>query len=153
MTGRKIMEAYCDDQVQLSRYRSLVESLCAKEVARIRDMSYVDTVQEPVYMEEPHGVHVSLHDVFADNASDAVYEVSYRFFVAYYGRFRLEELSVEPVPPASSCIDDIGVDDLPFWGPGSEQGNPDGNPDEPPSPAVGCAVFTYGGQEGGGLDG
>lgn len=107
MTGRKIMEVYCDDQIQLSRYRSLVESLCAKEVARIRDMSYVDTVQEPVYMEEPHGVHVSLHDVFADNASDAVYEVSYRFFVAYYGRFRLEELSVEPVPPASSCM---------FWG-------------------------------------
>ena len=45
-------------------------------------------------------------------------KVRYRFFVAYYGRFRLEELSVEPVPPASSCIDDIGVDDLPFWGPG-----------------------------------
>lgn len=89
---------YHDDSIQLSRYRNLIAALCANEVKRIRDFGYVDTIDEPVLTEEPAGVRASLHDIFCDLASDALYEATYEVFVSYAGIVSLNELSVDPVP-------------------------------------------------------
>lgn len=96
---------YSDDVIQLDRYHRLIESLCADEVCRIRNLCWVDTVDEPVIVEEVAGVHVSQHDMFSDVLTDALYDVYYKFFVAYHGRLQLLELSVEPVP--SGLVQDV----------------------------------------------
>ncbi len=102
--------AYVDDCILLDRYRSLLGGFCVKEVQRMRGLTYVDTMEEPVFVEEPFGVHVILHDVFSDNDSDALYDVSYKFFITYYGKIQLQEFSAEP------CADsyEFESEDLPF---------------------------------------
>lgn len=89
---------YSDDNIQLGRYERLVAALCEKEISRIRSLHWVDNVDEPRFVDESRGLHVFLHDIFADDATDALYDVSYEFFVAYYGKFQLQQLAIEPVP-------------------------------------------------------
>lgn len=103
-------KSYCTACIQLSHYYNLLESLCSNEVQRIRGLTYVGTVQEPVFVEESLGVHITLHDVFSDNVSGALYDVSYKFFIAYYGKIQLQEFSAEPC--AAPC--EFGSEDLPF---------------------------------------
>lgn len=103
-------QPYVDDRILLDRYHNLLQSICAKEVQRIRGLTYVDTIEEPVFVEEPFGVHVTLHDVFADDASDALYDVSYKFFVTYYGKIQLQEFSAEPC----TVPYEFEPEDLPF---------------------------------------
>lgn len=97
-------KTYCDDHIQLSRYRNLLEALCSKELSRIRSMSYVGTIEDAVFEEQSHGVRVCLHETFCDNVSDALYEASYQFFVTYYGKFQLMELSIAPTSSAISFV-------------------------------------------------
>lgn len=145
MTDREVRESYCDDNIQLARYRYLVQSLCSKEVLRIRGLAFVETLSEAVFAEEPLGVHVSLHELCSDSpGSDVLYEVSSEFFVNYYGRIQLQELSVAPVSSESSHA----ASSLPWEDFGDD-------PDELPFPDAGCdvaAVCTYGGREGGEAD-
>lgn len=101
---------YSDDHIQLSRYRNFVEALCANELGRIRNMGYVRTIEEPYFAEESLGVHVSLHDIFSDRSSSALYDVTYIFFVTYYGRLELRTLQIVPYSDSESDLPWEGCD-------------------------------------------